>query len=203
MNHPRSPDRCRRRRRYLRRAVERGAALVEMTLILPLLSLLCLGLVEMGMAWQDTITAEQATRIGARAGVGLTGDERADRQTLLSLVSVLEPDELAQVDYVVIFDATDSPDVPAGCTTASNPGLRCNRYTQAQLSRLSVESEWGCGAGSHDTAWCPADRDSVLTDPTYLGVHIRSRRPWITGIFPTEGLDFEATTVMSLIPADY
>jgi hypothetical protein len=177
--------------------------MVELALILPVLSLICLGLVEYGLAWQDSITVEQATRIGARAGVSLTGDERADRQTLLSLVSVLEPDELAQVEYVVIFDATASPEVPDGCKIASNTGLRCNRYSPAQLARLAIDGEWGCGAGSHDSAWCPADRDSVLIDPTYLGVHIRSHRPWMTGVFPTDGLDFEATTIMSLIPLDY
>ena len=55
----------------------------------------------------------------------------------------------------------------------------------------------------HDSAWCPADRYSVLVDPTYLGVHIRSHRPWITGVLPNGGLDFEATTVMSLLPVDY
>lgn len=186
-----------------RRRRQRGAALVETAIVLPVLALLCMGLVELGMAWQDSITLHQATRTGARAGAGLTLDERADRQILLSAVSGLDPDELAQIDYVVVYDATADTEVPPVCRNMSNPGLRCNRYGQAELGRLGVESDWGCGAGALDGAWCPGRRDSVAVDPTYLGVYIHAHRPWATGIMPGDGQDIEATTVMSLIPADY
>ncbi len=51
-----------------------------------------------------------------------------------------------------------------------------------------------------DRVLMPVDRCAPLDE--HLGVHIRSHRPWIISVFPTDGLDVEATTIMSLIPLD-
>lgn len=182
---------------------ESGAAMVEMALIGMLLAFICMGMIELGFAWRDSITVEQASRLGVRAGAAMTAEDRADQLTVQALVASLEPNEYDQVQYVVVWDATSSSDVPAGCETASSATSRCNRYSKAMLDNASVNGFWGCGPNSYDGAWCPSNRDSTPENPTYLGVHVQSRRNWMTNFFPGGGIDFGASTIMSLIPIDY
>jgi Flp pilus assembly protein TadG len=56
--------RCFRRRRS-----ERGAALVEFALVVPLVLLLLFGVIEFGVVWSNQIAVRQGVREGARAGV--------------------------------------------------------------------------------------------------------------------------------------
>lgn len=51
-----------------RSRTERGAALVEFALVLPLLLVLVFGIVDFGRAFQSSITLTNATREGARLG---------------------------------------------------------------------------------------------------------------------------------------
>lgn len=177
--------------------------MVEMAIIGVLLAFLCMGLIELGFAWRDSITVEQASRLGVRAGAAMTGDDRADQMAIQALVASLEPNEYDQLQYVVVWDATTSSEVPAGCDTASSVAQRCNHFTKAMLDNVTLDARWGCVAGSYDTAWCPSSRDSTPLNPTYVGVHIQSRRNWMTNFFPGGGIDFGASTIMSLVPLDY
>jgi Flp pilus assembly protein TadG len=52
----------------LRRGNEKGQALVELALVLPLFLLLLLGIVQMGSVFRDYIALTDATRVGARQG---------------------------------------------------------------------------------------------------------------------------------------
>jgi Flp pilus assembly protein TadG len=51
-----------------RRERERGQAMVELALVLPLFLLLLLGIVQMGSVFRDYIALTDATRVGARQG---------------------------------------------------------------------------------------------------------------------------------------
>jgi Flp pilus assembly protein TadG len=65
-------------RRYRRRdgGDERGAAMVEFALVLPLLLVLVFGIVDFGRAFQSWITLTNAAREGAR--LGATGAKASD-----------------------------------------------------------------------------------------------------------------------------
>ncbi len=182
---------------------EAGAAMVEMAIVGVLLAFLCMGLIELGFAWRDSITVEQASRLGVRAGAAMTGEDRADQLAVQALIASLEPTEYDQLQYVVVWDATTSSEVPAGCETSSSVALKCNHFTKAMLDNAANDARWGCAAGSYDVAWCPTARDSVPENATYIGVHIQSRRNWMTNFFPGGGIDFGASTIMSLLPTDY
>lgn len=167
------------------------------------LCVLMMGLVEMGLSWHASTTMSQASRLAARAGAGLPLDARADREALRALVSTLTPDEYGQISYVVLYDAGAGSPMPDTCRTASSAVAHCNRYDRADLERLDDDTAWTCTGVALDRAWCPADRDSTPIAPTLLGVHIEARRAWLTGFFPGSGIDYRATTVMSIVPADY
>lgn len=180
------------------RETERGAALVEFSVVALLLMTLILGTIELSLAWTDTLVLDQATRSAARVGARMTDDPESDREALRALVSNLEGEDLAQVEFVVIYEAGATGEVPPGCLTAA--GANCNRYDAAALAELDNDARWGCGGGSLDGNWCPSGRDPQITSPVNLGVYIESRRAWITSALPGGGIDLSSETVMRLDP---
>ncbi|MDP2624302.1 MAG: pilus assembly protein [Actinomycetota bacterium] len=72
-------------------ANDRGAALVEMALLLPILVLLLFGIVEFGRAYNAKITLTHATREAVRV-LSLTGDADAAAARLLASSSPLDTD---------------------------------------------------------------------------------------------------------------
>ncbi len=103
------------RRRAFRRAVtrlrgeERGAAMVEFALILPVLSSLLLGTVTGGAAYNQKITMTDAAREGARFGATLT-DSTGFAPSVRDRVLQLSSTELTVDDICVQLVRKGSPD---------------------------------------------------------------------------------------------
>jgi Flp pilus assembly protein TadG len=76
---------------------ERGQTLVEFALVLPILSLLLLGVIQFGIAFNHYITLTDAVRAGARKGaVGrhLQNPQAAVEQSLRNAATDLDPADL-------------------------------------------------------------------------------------------------------------
>ena len=73
---------------------DRGAALVEMAIILPLLILLILGMAEFARGYNARITLTHATREGVRV-LAITGDSATAIAATKSAVMPLDPDVVA------------------------------------------------------------------------------------------------------------
>ena len=69
----------------LTRRAERGASLVEVGIIMPMLIVLSIGLAEIGFLVIDYITVTNAARSGARTGAAAADDPNAD-QFILNVV---------------------------------------------------------------------------------------------------------------------
>ena len=181
---------------------ERGSVLVELTMVVPLLVFLVLGMMEMGGAWRDKQTVTQASRQGARVASHFGDDDDADRQGLIAALSVLTPDQRAELNFVVIYKANPDGSMPAGCMTASVNGS-CNRYTAAQLTdaKLATTATWIANP-KLDNPYRPNTRNVSLTGagPDHLGVYLSVNRDWVTGFFPGNGTTLTARTVMQLEP---
>jgi hypothetical protein len=186
--------------------------LVEMTLVLPLLVFLVLGMIEMGAAWRDQQTITQSSRQGARVGSHIGNDNFADREALQAAISVLTPEQRANLKYITIFkaDANGDPLLPT-CLDRPSLGLlgssqngKCNYYSAAVLTdaNLANPAKWNCGAIALDKAYCPTTRGNSLsgTGPDFIGVHVSLDRPWFTGFLPGDGTILNATSVMQLEP---
>ncbi len=177
---------------------ERGAVLVELTMVVPILILITLGMLETGLAWRDHVTVTQAARQGARVASHLADDPQADQEALKSIMAVLAP-ESGRLDFVVIYEANGSGDVPdANCLTGSVAGV-CNWYGPTEIADINVtDAVWQ--SLDHDADWDPSTRIDSLTNPDHLGIHVQFNRPWITRIFPGDGLKITGKTVMRLEP---
>lgn len=185
-------------RRSERTDSERGAALVEFSIVFLVLLTLIFSTIELSLAWGDTLILDQSSRGGARVGAQLTNDPNADREALRAAVASLNAEDLDQVEYIVIYRAAADGSMDPACETGST--ATCNYYPVAALADLDDDARWGCGAGTHDDAWCPTARDPQITSPVDLGLHIKGRRSWITGSLPGGGIDISSETVMRLDP---
>jgi Flp pilus assembly protein TadG len=188
-------------RRRLRR--EDGVALVEFALVGPVLLLLVMGLLEFGLAWRDSLTISTTARAGARIGSQLGNDRLSDYEILKGMQAAVADIPNASIQQLVVYkSATADGSVPAACTASGSQAGVCNVYTPADFARPSSDFAGAnsCSTGSPDIAWCPTTREtrqSVGTD--YLGVYVRVRRTFITGLFPG-GITINDNTVMRVEP---
>ena len=170
---------------------ERGAALLELALVLPFLSLLAFGTVELGRAWVNQGRTTSAVAAAARVGAADGSRVQADRDILLALQVGLPSDLLAAADRVVVFrsDTADGA-VPTGCIKAvgdpSEVGTStCNTYTGATLRAVTSASMVGFGGtiGTKDVYWPPSSRKDTLSGPPdYLGIWVRTKTQSMTHV---------------------
>ncbi len=188
---------------------ERGSAMVEFAFVLPVLALMCFGVIEFGLAWQDRLTVQTAVRAGVRVGSADGKVPTADKGVLLGVGAVLYDLGLANVSWVLVYKSTTTDGaVPPACLTPTPHSVSgsCNAYTGAQLQDVvdgDAPASWfGCGVGSLDLSWCPAARQSVQAiGNDYLGVRVTVRHPMLTGFFGSV-ITLDDDAVMRLEPQE-
>ena len=199
-----------RARRFGRRgARDRGAALTELVLIVPLLAMIVCGVLEFGMAWRDSMTVSNALRSGARVGSNMGDDRYADYDILKAIEAAMRqiPDT-ARVQRIVVYHADTANSAPtAGCmagTPSSTSPNQCNVYTGADLSRLQSDftGTTNCSTGTPpDRFWCPTSRvNNQALGADYLGIWMQVKYNWMTHMFPGTGLTIKDRVVMRLEP---
>ena len=197
-----SPDSHVRAQGGLRR--DRGAVLVEITLIAPLFIGMVLFIFEMGLLFRDSLTTDNASRQAARAASAQGRNPSADFYILRSAEHGLAAMGLESLEYVVVFKASGPGDtVPSQCRTASQQNL-CNRYEPADffasLEDSSGNDTGNFRCGSLDFRWCPSSREArASVGPDYVGVHVETRHRYLTNFFsgPTT---LGSTTILRIEP---
>ena len=172
------------------RLKERGAALVEFSLVAMLVMSLSIGTYEMGMAWNDSQLVTQAARSGARVAAQLGSDAQSDQRVLEAVDAALGGLDAGLVK-VVIYDAgaVDGEMAPS-CETANHPGQNgsCSVYHLVHLTTFNQGS------------WDPTVRNDELFNADYVGVQIEIDRPLMTGFFGSAPLTITDTAVMRIEP---
>ncbi len=207
------------RRRAARARGDRGLAMVEMAIVAPFLALMMAGILEYGTLWRDSLTVTSSSRAAARVVSNLGDNHLADYEALLTLSSGLESIDGYTLEYVMIYDASAADGAPssscfnfAGDPVDSTTG-RCNVFSAADMATvLSINctvscnefpSNSTCSHGSSMTFhFCP--QEDRQTDQslglTSVGVWVRIKRDYFTGIFPGEGVTIEDYSVMKVEP---
>jgi len=190
---------------------DRGLAVVEVAIILPLLALLISGIIEGGMAWRDSLTVSSGTRSAARVVSNLGSNRLSDYEALLTLDAALDGLSTSYVVGVLIYDGSAADgSVPAACLDAGgNPKSisgSCNYYSAAMITSMSIAKFDGlgattCSATSWDHFYCPTSRETRQNQGLEtVGVWVRVKRGWFTNMFPGDGLTVEHRTVMNVEP---
>lgn len=181
-------------------AKDRGAAMVEFAIAIPIFIALLALIFDAGLGYSEARSSSSVTRTAARIGA-LAGDDRnADFLVLDSLRAQFG--DGAGVEQIVIYRSDVSNPtglVPANCVGA---GL-CNVYTGATLATLN-ETDFAsnfvggvefCQAGAPDSNWCPLGRRTTI--PTFLGVFVKSTADATVGIGASE-FDLEDHSVFAM-----
>jgi len=171
--------------RRRRRSGDRGAAVVEFAIALPMFIALLLLVFDAGLGYSAARSSSSAA--------ALAGDSRdADFRILDALRSYYGDSASSGAEAFIVY--VTSPLNPNGvppttCLATSVPGI-CNRYDASILDTLDI-SMFGtttvpltdieiCSPGSPDAAWCPLDRR--LNDGMFIGVYVSSTYDTTTGI---------------------
>ena len=201
-------NRLLRRARQRRRDGERGAVLVELALIAPVLVLIVAGVLEFGLAFRDSMTVSNALRSGARVGSNAGRERLADYTILKSVEAAMAEVPSSRIVRVVVYEAsTSSSNVPSSCltpTAISSGGVDglCNVYSTADLARPASDfSGTTCSSTAPDRRWCPTSRQNQQAlGADYLGVWMEVNYTYVTKVFPGSGLTIRDRAVMRLEP---
>jgi len=180
--------------RWRRRERDRGAALIEAAIALPMIIVLAVGLAEVGFLVIDYVTVTNAARSGARTGAAAARDVNADT----SILEVVEEDicNLRFSDFdsvtITIYEAEPDGSVPVP------PGSLVNVYTNAgALNCGSPGHGFSCANGC---PWVPTARDNSFPSIDQIGVQIQYGHNSITGLMPFLDLTLTESAVMQLEP---
>ena len=184
---------------------ERGAAMVEMAIVAPLMILLVFSILEYGLLFQEKLTIASAASSAARTGATMGTRAEAD----FAILQALEAGLYDQVDAAVIIQA----DIfKANAVTGAKTGV-LNRYTYVASN---VGCKWapcpdpalGPVTYGIPSAWGdPSGRDTEL-DPgggglDVLGVEITYHHSAITGFIPGVERDFSERALVRLEPSTF
>lgn len=182
------------RPRQTRRQGTRGAAIVELALVVPFLVLVAFGVAEMGLAWVSGSRLESAVSTAARTGSSSGSTADADLNILLSLRASLPDDLLANATRVVVYSSNAAGDIAPACLTnapgtgvgdgsASSGANRCNVYSGDMLRSVTATPP-GNNLGAADDHWRGTNRrDRLAGPPDYIGVLVETRHNDVTGTF--------------------
>lgn len=185
---------------------ERGALILEMSIVGIFMVTLLAGTFDFGMAWRGGLAVTEAARAGARVGSSVGNDSTADRDLLLSAQAALQSSGLLdEVQRVVLYRSTTANGaVPPTCKTATATVSGCNILTGAQFTALTGTSPLdanGCISTSTSKGFCPTGREERQIDADYLGVYIRAEYRFMFRLLGTVQV-IERTAVMRIEPQE-
>lgn len=187
----------------LRRHGERGAALVEAALAIPIILLLALGAADFGFMFLDSLTVSGAAREGARVGSAIGTRSDVDDAIIGAIAEATGGLDRSQVEAIWIFKATAEGDPvddcavddTAGYFTCTGPTDHTNIYTpDGDLLTGSWDPDERKATIGSD---CPAD-PSVC--PDLLGVRLVFTHQWVTGFIGLSTGPFVEDAVFRLEP---
>lgn len=177
-----------------RRDNERGATLIEASLIMPIMILIMLGTLEIGLAFKDYLTVSYATREGARVGALAGNVSDADCKIVHAVIDILGSNSLDDFENIKIFKADP--------VTGDAESDKINTWT------LSGNDPYDCGNDwTIDENWPATSRNTAYglnSDLDIIGVRVVETHNWITGFPPFQGsFDVDETTITRMEPESF
>lgn len=169
---------------------DRGAAVIEAALLVPILMLLLFGVMEWGLVMRDMLSITESARVGARTASALPRQTDFTATTVAAIGQAGSALPKSQLVQILVYKANDEGfPGPDGATTMTCAGHEstCDRYVWDAGSNafvLSPASEpWnprsGVGTAGNVNA-CPAGQGGP---PDSVGVYVEAIHPWVTGLF--------------------
>lgn len=173
---------------------ERGATLIEASLIMPIMLLVMIGTLELGLAFKDYLTVSYASREGARVAA-LAGDRpEADCEIVHAVIDILGPNSLSNFQGLQIFKADPS--------TGNQIAASTNTWTLTGSDPYDCANDWTIVEN-----W-PSTSRAVLFGPSstldIIGVRVINTHDYITGLPPFAGsIDIDEATISRMEPEGF
>jgi Flp pilus assembly protein TadG len=162
------------------RRSERGSALVEAAIILPVLMTIIFGTIEWGMTFKDSLSVSTATRSGARTASaeprtsGYQTDAANAVKTAVQALPAAGPQELwiykAGTDGAPVDNSDNNTNSFANCGTN-----RCYKFTWNSASK-----SWTAVAGY---SWTYTLQNACSGTANSIGIYLKDKHTFITHLF--------------------
>jgi len=182
----------------MNRRRERGAALAEVSILLPFLILLGLGLTEIGFLVADHLAVASAAREGARIGAAAgnfdIGTQTADDIILRSVEQAACSMPFGSLTKVSVYAADTSGGV-------ANPSTQLNEYVPGGGGLNCAPTGPTGMVCSNGCPWEPGTRSVTIGSLADLGVRVDFQHISVTGAIPLPTINWFETAVMRIQPA--
>lgn len=158
---------------------ERGAAMVEFAIVVPLIVMLVFGALEFGLAFKARLSYSHAVAGAARIGSVVGTDDEADFAILQAveagLSGAVDP---SSIDQVVIYKANAD-----GSMSLSRNYYSYNPVTACKWDPCPDPDNF-VAYGSPGN-WPPSARvTTLIPQPDVIGVQIQFTHEWVTNVLP-------------------
>jgi Flp pilus assembly protein TadG len=169
---------------------ERGASLVEMAIVMPVLLMILIGIMELGVAFKDVLGASQAVREGVRMATFVGDSIDADCAVIEGMAPYLAA-SIDALDRVEIYQTTPSGNQIPGKTNiytfTSGDVTECDDWT-ATVQWNSTARQVRIGSSALDI----------------IGVRVIVEHDWISQFPPFSGsFDINETAIGRMEPESF
>ena len=167
--------------KFVRRS-ESGAGAVEAALLMPLITLILLGIVEFGLLFRDVLTVQTAARDGARTAAAHSRETNYQELAIDRITQAMSIRGVQAGDVIVIYKSLASG-LPAGVSEASAiPTCRtdCDIYKKAVSGHYVLQSGTDSWSAPEQNA-CPEETTPTSPGREYVGVFVSVDHKFITG----------------------
>lgn len=179
-------------------------AILEAAFVTPVFFILIFGIMEVGLAMNDSLALASSVRAGSRVASASGNDLRADMYVVLKVARESAALNRNNIDYIVVYKPGSFGQEPSTLCKGGAPQPDCNVYRGVDMvaAEVQVTEEtaalaesrpvdqskvtYGCTKpNSPDRHWCPTSRKVTqqTTGPDYVGVWMKVQHPWVTKMF--------------------
>jgi hypothetical protein len=187
-----------------RRCGERGAALVEAAIVLPLIMLVTFGAIEFGIGFTKKAGLEAIARSGARAGAAASADPNLAADVAQAINAALRSSSLPELEWMVVYripgdgsspDETDNGGGP-GCATNSSSAQDCAIFffRDGQFDTSNYMGGWDTDPAVR--VLCPSQGNP----PDRIAVKIYGEFHYLTNMFGHGGVAMTSESILQLEP---
>jgi len=181
----------------LRERNARGAALVEMAIVIPIFLGLLFVIVELGLAFRSKLIIDDGVQAAARVGAGVGNGLDVDLyilDELLSQITALPNNGVGVLSHVEVYkvNADGSPDTGELNTyfyvwTSTTTDCDWSPCPKGSTVNIGSKPEWDLYAGGYSGwNWRPDERNVAMGSLDEIGVKAYFSHSFITGFLPID-----------------